>query len=393
MKIADVVLVEVTGEFEVQEPVSEERIARPLDIYPEFGRVGAGPPAKLGQVVRQTDVYLEVRTDEGITGVFGPVDGPHAIILRREIRDFVLGRDPLAIEALWDMLLRRNRHARSGYYMMAMSALDCALWDLKGKALGQPVYRLLGGPVQDPVPAYASMLGFSLEPEKLAARAREYARLGYQAQKWFFRYGPRDGVEGAARNVALVSGLREAVGDDATLMFDAFNSWDIPYAVDVGRRIAPFRPAWLEEPVPVDRVNALRTIRERTGIPVATGEHLYTRWQVKDLLDARGADVIQADPDWCGGVSELVKIAAVCSAYDVPLCPHGHSLHAALHVAAACPRPVLPQVEFLVLHQRTKQRFMKGYLQPADGSIRPPETAGLGIEIDPQKVAARREIE
>ncbi|MCJ7822144.1 MAG: hypothetical protein MUQ26_03520, partial [Armatimonadetes bacterium] len=183
MKIADVVLIEVTGEFEVQEPVSEERIARPLDMYPEFGRVGAGPPAEPGQMVRQTDVYLEVRTDEGITGVFGPVDGPHAMILRREIRDFVRGRDPLAIEALWDMLLRRNRHARGGYYMMAMSALDCALWDLKGKALGQPVYRLLGGPVRDPVPAYASMLGFSLEPEKLAARAREYEGLGYQAQK------------------------------------------------------------------------------------------------------------------------------------------------------------------------------------------------------------------
>ncbi|UCC69481.1 MAG: hypothetical protein JSV79_06130 [Armatimonadota bacterium] len=393
MKIADVVLVEVEGEFEVEKPVNEERIAQPLDIYPEFGELGAGAPPRPGQKVPHKDVYLEVRTEEGVTGVFGPVDGPHAMILRSEMREFVVGRDPLAIEKLWDMLLRRNRHGRGGYYMMALSALDCALWDLKGKALGQPVYRLLGGPVQDPVPAYASMLGFSLEPEKLAARAREYKSKGYQAQKWFFRYGPGDGGEGAGRNVQMVSVVREAVGEDAALMFDAFNSWDVPYAVEIGRRIARFRPAWLEEPVPVDRTNALRTIRERTGIPIATGEHLYTRWQVRDLLEARCADVIQADPDWCGGISELVKIAAVCSAYDVPLCPHGHSLHAALHVAAACPRTVLPQVEFLVLHQKRKQRFMKGYLEPQVGAIRPPEAPGLGIEVDPEKVSARREIE
>jgi L-alanine-DL-glutamate epimerase-like enolase superfamily enzyme len=387
------VLVEVEGEFEVEEPVNEERIAQPLDVYPEFGAVGAGKPPRPGQKVQHKDVYLEVRTEEGMTGVFGPVDGPHAMILLREMREFVVGRDPLAVEKLWDMLLRRNRHARSGYYMMALSALDCALWDLKGKALGQPVYRLLGGPVQDPVPAYASMLGFSLEPGKLAARVREYKNKGYQAQKWFFRYGPGDGGEGAGRNVEMVSVVREAAGEDSPLMFDAFNSWDVPYAVEVGRRIARFRPAWLEEPVPVDRTNALRTIRERIGIPIATGEHLYTRWQTRDLLEGRCADVIQADPDWCGGISELVKIAAVCSAYDVPLCPHGHSLHAALHVAAACPRTVLPQVEFLVLHQKHKQRFMKGYLEPQAGAIRLPDTPGLGIQVDPEKVSARREIQ
>ena len=392
MKITDLALVEVTGEFAAEAVQSEERIANPLDVYPEFGDVPFRRwEPKPGEKVQHRDVYLEVRTDEGLTGVFGPVDGPHATILTREFREFLIGRDPLAIEAIWDLLLRRNRHSRSGYYMMAMSALDCALWDLKGKALGLPVYRLLGGPVQEEVPAYASMLGFSLEPEALARRAREYRERGYAAQKWFFRYGPGAGGEGAAKNVEMVRVLREALGEEAAVMFDAFNSWDLPYAVDVARRIAPFRPAWLEEPVPIDRISALQEIR-RTGVPVATGEHVYARWQVKQLLEAGAVDVIQADPDWCGGISELVKIAAVCSAYDVPLCPHGHSLHAALHVAAALPPPVLPQVEFLVLHQRQKQRFMKGYLEPQSGRIRPPESPGLGIEIDPDKAQSRREI-
>jgi L-alanine-DL-glutamate epimerase-like enolase superfamily enzyme len=394
MKISDVVLTEVTGEFPADELQAAERGSRPLDVYPEFRGTRTFEPSHApDEKVRQSDVYLEVHTDEGVTGLFGPVDGGHAIILRREIRDFLIGRDPLAIEKTWDLLLRRNRHARSSYYMMAMSALDCALWDLKGKALGQPVYRLLGGPVQEPVRAYASMLGFSLEPEALAERAAEYKQLGYWAQKWFFRHGPPDGDEGAAENVEVARTLRQAVGDDIALMFDAFNSWDVPYAIDVARRIAPYRPGWLEEPVPVDRIEGLRRIRERSGIPIATGEHLYTRWQVKQILDAGAADVIQADPDWCGGISELVKIAALCSAYDVPVCPHGHSLHAALHVAAALPHSVLPQVEFLILHQRHKQRFMKGFLEPESGVIQPPETPGLGIEIDPAKVQSRRAVE
>jgi len=393
MKIADIALIAVTGEFPPDPPTDGEHMSVPLDIYPEPAGPRRAQAAKPTDAVRHSDVYLEVRTDADVTGVFGPVDGGHAIILRREMRDFLIGRDALAIEKVWDLLLRRNRHARAGYYMMAMSALDCALWDLKGKALAQPVYRLLGGPTQQPVRAYASMLGYSLEPQALARRSQEYKALGYHAQKWFFRYGPPGGPEGAAKNVEVARLLRDAVGEDTALMFDAFNSWDVPYAVDVGRRLAPYRPAWLEEPVPVDRLDGLRTIRERTGVPIATGEHLYTRWQVKQVLDAGAADVIQADPDWCGGISELVKIAAICSAYDVPVCPHGHSLHAALHVAAALPHSVLPMVEFLILHQRSKQRFMKGFLEPQGGVLTPPETPGLGIEIDPAKVQSRREIE
>ncbi len=394
MKIADIVLTEVAGEFAAEQVGDGEHNTVPLDIYPEFAPVRRERrAAPVGGMVRHSDVFLEVRTDEGITGLFGPVDGGHAIILRREMREVLIERDPLAIEKIWDLLLRRNRHARSGYYMMAMSALDCALWDLKGKALGMPVYRLLGGPTQEPVQAYASMLGFSLDAERLARRASEYKALGYRAQKWFFGHGPVHGGEGAIRNVEAAQTLRDAVGEETALMFDAFNSWDVPYAVDMAKRIAPYRPAWLEEPLPVDRLEGLRAIREQAGIPVATGEHLYARWQVKQVLEAGAADVIQADPDWCGGISELVKIATVCSAFDRPLCPHGHSLHAALHVAAAVPHTVLPMVEFLVLHQRGKQRFMKGFLAPENGSIRPPDSPGLGIEIDMTKVQTRRSLE
>jgi L-rhamnonate dehydratase len=259
--------------------------------------------------------------------------------------------------------------------------------------LGLPVYRLLGGPTRERIPAYASMLGFALQTEDLQRVASEYQQLGYPAQKWFFRWGPGHGPEGAARNVEMVRAAREALGPDARLMVDAFNSWDAPYAIEVGRRISEYRPFWLEEPVPVDRLAALRAIRQATGLQVATGEHLYTRWQARQLLEAEAADIIQADPDWCGGISELVKIAAVCSAHDVPLYPHGHSLHAALHLAAACSPTVLPMVEFLVMHQRNKQAFMKGFLQPEAGLLSLPEAPGLGIEIDAAKVESSRYLD
>ena len=394
MKITDLAFIEVAGEFPLPQDGPKERNVHPIDAYPDFAAKFYGPPkTNAAGLVEYKTLYLEVRTDEGVSGFFGPIEGGHALVLRREIKDFVIGADPLAIEKIWDILLRWNRHSHTGYFMMAMSALDCALWDLKGKVLGLPVYRLLGGPVRNPVPAYASMLGFSLEPEELAAQAKEKQVQGYGLQKWFFRYGPLDGAAGLEKNVETVWLLRQALGDEAGLAMDAFHSWDMQYAIEVGRRIAPFLPTWLEEPIPSDRISAMKTIRQTTGIPLATGEHVYTRWQVQNLLEAGAADVIQADPDWCGGISELMKIATVCSAFDVPLYPHGHSLHAALHVAAALPQAVLPSVEYLIHHQHHKQRFMQGYLEPQGGLISPPEAPGLGIELDPAKVQRRRELE
>ncbi|NIM07441.1 MAG: mandelate racemase [Armatimonadetes bacterium] len=395
MKITDIIITEVSGQFPLPADGPEERNIHPIDAHPELAeKVFAKPLAAVGQEkISCRQFLLEVRTDDEITGLFGPVDAPLVSILRGEIRGFVLGLDPLEIEKIRDALLRWNRHSHTGYFMMAMSALDCALWDLKGKVAGVPVYHLLSEHRRETVPAYASMLGFSVEPEAVEKRAREYQALGYTAQKWFFRWGPVHGEEGIAKNVEMVRALRQALGEDAPFMLDAFHSWDVPYAVEVGRRIAPFRPAWLEEPVSSDDIRGLREIREKTGIPIAVGEHTYNHWQVEALLEAGAADIIQTDPDWCGGITGLLKIAEICAARNAPLFPHGHSLHPALHVAAALPESVLPQVEFLIHHQHTKQRFLKGYLEPHSGQIRLPDTSGLGIELDPAKVQTRSEVQ
>jgi len=278
----------------------------------------------------------------------------------------------------------------SGMCRTAISVIDCALWYLKGKAWDQPVYRLLGGPTRAEVPAYASMLGFSTEPAEAVATALDYREQGYTAQKWFFRYGLGDGSEGFARNVALAQALREALGPHYPLMFDAYMGWDLPYATEMVRALEPLRPAWVEEPIPPERVASLRQIRQAAAVPLATGEHVYTRWQAKELLANQALDVLQVDPDWTGGISELVKVCALSSAFDTPVIAHGHSLLPALHVAAAQSPQTVPMVEYLIRYQETKQFFHTPIVRPQAGLVRPPELPGLGIVLDEAKIDERK---
>lgn len=387
MKIAAVRCFQVTGRGAT--PQAEERQVGMLDIHPEFAARAVRPGAALGPV---EGVYVTIETDEGITGLFGPIFAETAPLIRNKLAPYLLGRDPLATEHLWDLMYRQDRHARAGYEMLAISAVDNALWDIRGKALGVPVYRLLGGPTRDRVPCYASMLGHSLDEGLVRERAQWAVAQGYNAQKWFFRYGPHDGLAGMERNVALARTVREAVGSEIEIMFDAWMGWDAPYTVRMLERIAAYQPRWMEEPVPPDRVDDFVHIRRRSNVPLATGEHEYTRWGFLHLLQADAVDVIQADPDWCGGISELTKICTLASAYGRQVVPHGHSIAAAVHVIAATPPATCPMAEYLVRHQPGKQFFHETRFEPVNGAIALPTAPGLGIAIDDATVEARIEI-
>ncbi len=387
MKISAVRCFQVSGPiaFEPQ----EERQVGMLDIYPEYAGRPRAPRVSEGRLL---ETYVQIETDEGATGLFGPIFAETAPIIRAKLTPHLIDQDPLAGERLWDVLYRQDRHARKGYEMLAISAVDCALWDLRGKVLGLPVYRLLGGPTRERVPCYASMLGSSLDPGLVRERAQWAVAQGFKAQKWFFRYGPGDGLEGMEQNVALVRTVREAVGPHVEIMFDCWMGWDATYAIRLLERIAEYRPRWLEEPVPPDRIGDLAAIRRSTRVPIATGEHEYTRWGFLQLLQADAVDVIQADPDWCGGISELVKICALASAWGRPVVPHGHSVPAAVNVIAAQPPGVCPLAEFLVRNQPVAQHFHRGYMAPEGGSIALPTAPGLGIAIDEAKVERRVEL-
>ncbi|MGZ8662536.1 MAG: enolase C-terminal domain-like protein [Actinomycetota bacterium] len=366
----------------------EDRSVEALDRYPDHVRATAGAgdsPTHLGAS------YVEIDTDEGVSGLYGPIDARQAFLIATDLRPLLLGADPLATEQLHDRMLRLHRHGRAGLFVNAVSAVDNALWDLRGKAAGQPVYRLLGGPTRDRVPVYASMLGHSVEPDRAAVVAAEHRRLGFGAQKWFFAHGPGAGWQGLQRNLAMARAVREAVGDGYPLMFDAFMGWDATYAADMLRGLEPLEPYWMEEPVPPERLGVFRRLASETTIRLATGEHAHTRWQVKELLDA-GVRVIQADPDWAGGITEQRHICSLCSAYDVPVVAHGHAVAVPLHVAASQSPQVVPMVEYLVRVQERNQFFHRTILRPVDGALELPTDPGLGIVLDPSKVERRSEL-
>ncbi len=394
MKITDVRLRHLWGTLEHGEgDFWEERLIQPIDVYPEFRERPRREmrPTTDGAVAIEA-VFVEVETDEGVTGLGGPVALDIAWIIHRQFRDIVVGEDPMAVERIWDLMYRSAVHGRKGEAMFAISAVDGALWDLKGKALGVPVYTLLGGPVRREIPVYASALGYSLEPERVRERAREIVAQGYRATKWFFRHGPTDGREGIAKNVELVRTLREAVGPDVDIMLDAWMSWDVPYTVQMSERLAEYEPRWIEEPVLPDKIDAYAQIRERSLVPIAGGEHEYTRWGLKQLMDAEAVDVLQPDIYWAGGISELMKICAMASAYDLPVIPHGHSTPATAHLIAAQPEVTCPILEYLIKWNEVHQFFLKHPLRPVNGMVTVPNGPGMGMALDPEKIEDEREL-
>ncbi len=395
MKITDLRFREFEGTMEHPDPFWEERLVRPVDIYPQYRQQGAGYSTSLGGgKYRMRSAFLEIHTDDGIVGLSGPCTRHEAFIIDTAIRPHLVGKDPIAIELLWDQVYRAMIHGRKGETMMALSVVDCGLWDLKGKAFGQPVYRLLGGPTRSEIPAYASGLGFSIEPEDVTLRAKEFVEQGYRATKWFFRDGPSDGPDGMRRNLTLARTLREAVGPDVDIMLDAWNSWDVPYSIKMANRLAEYDIRWLEEPVLADKLDSYKEIQRSSPVLISGGEHEYTRWGFRYIVENKCMDILQPDIYWCGGISETVKICALASAFDLPVVPHGHSSHATAHLIASQSPATCPIQEYLVKWNIVHQYFLKDKIAPQNGVVQVSwlDKPGLGLEIDVSKVEREREL-
>jgi L-rhamnonate dehydratase len=394
MLITAVRLRRLTGTIPTRADFWEERLVRPIDIYDEYRhRSDYEGGVQTADGFRISSVFVEIDTDEGLSGRAGPIPEGVAYIVAHSLRGLLIGQDPIAGEKLWDQMHRVMVHGRQGDAMLAISAIDCALWDLRAKWLGQPVYRLLGGPTRAAIPAYASMLGFAvLDAGQVRDRAQEYKALGYTGQKWFFRHGPMSGKEGLLKNVELVRTLRQAVGNDYDLMLDCWQSMDVGYVVDLAERIAEYRPRWLEECVMPDRIDSYRRIKDRTDIPLAGAEHEYTRWGFKRFIDAGALDVLQPDIYWCGGLSETLKIAAYATAHDLIVIPHGHSSSATIHFSVTQSPIHTPYQEYLVKWNTIHQHFLRDPIGPVDGLIHAPSQTGMGMELDAAKIETDSEL-
>ncbi|MCW5977594.1 MAG: mandelate racemase [Bryobacteraceae bacterium] len=394
LKISAVEMWRLEGQRELLRGVDRQHQAQPLHIYDEHRpKPYRDDPNPTKETARTSALYLRIKTDSGLEGLYGPIDFEAAFVVDRQLRPFLIGQDPLAGEALWDKMARLNRHARRGHFMMGISAVDNALWDLRGRYFKAPVYRLLGGPTRPAVQAYGSCLGFSVEPEPVRRKCVELKNQGFVHQKWFIAYGPGDGAEGLKKNVELVRNLRESLGDDVDIMFDAFMGWNLDYAIAWAKQVEQYRPRWIEEAFAPDKIEAFAQLRRSTSVPVASGEHFYNRWEVHDNLKAGAVSVVQADPEWCGGVTELVRICAVASLFDAQVIPHGHSLHAALHVVASQSPMTCPLVEYLITKMRSYYQFEKNVPRPEHGKIALPERPGFGIELDESAIEKQSRVE
>jgi L-rhamnonate dehydratase len=274
-------------------------------------------------------LVVEVFTDDGLLGIGNAALAPQVTkqVIDLYLKPLLIGRDPWDIEFLWQTMYRKTMaFGRKGIGMVAISAIDIALWDILGKSAKQPVYRLLGGRTKPRIPVYASRL-YSVELNELEAEAKRYKKEGYKAMKLRFGWGPTDGPAGMQHNLALVRTVREAVGDGVDVMADAYMGWTLEYAKRMLPLLEPFHLRWLEEPVIPDDVLGYAELKSYGRVPIAGGEHEFTVYGFRDLLQARALDYIQFDTNRVGGITQARKIAALAEAYSVPVIPHAGQMH------------------------------------------------------------------
>jgi len=330
---------------------------------------------------------VKVSSADGVSGIgFCYVGSTGGRIAHAAVEELLaprlLGQESLRVEGLWHEMYQESLlQGRAGTVMRALSILDIALWDLNARTAELPLYHYLGAYAGESVPAYASG-GYYLEgktPKKLGDELRSYVDAGFRAVK--MKVGKLTPAEEEAR----IKAARAAVGPDVALMLDANNAWsDVPTALQYLRRYEPYDPYWIEEPFGPDDVDGHAKLAELTPVVVATGEIGYGRWYHKELLDKRGAEILQTDAAVCGGISEWRRIAATAASYGVTMCPHWfHDLH--VHLVAATPNA--RYVEFFPDDQVLNfRRLITTQLKHRNGNLLLPKTPGLGFDFDEKAV-------
>ena len=331
-------------------------------------------------------LIVEIFTDEGHVGIGNAALAPRLVkqAIDLYLKPLLLGRDPFDSEYLWQLMYRQTMaFGRKGIGMLAISAVDIAIWDLMGKSAGQPVFKLLGGRTKQRIPVYASKL-YSQKPDKLAAEAQAYKDAGYLAMKMRFGWGPLDSAAGMVRNIELLRTIRDVIGYGIDLMADAYMGWTLDYARRMLPLLEPFRLRWLEEPVIPDDLQGYAALKARGIVPIAGGEHEFTLQGFRDLLAADALDYIQLDVNRAGGLTQARKIAALAESYSIPVVPHAGQMHNFHLVMASLNSPM---AEFFPVHQVEIGNELFWYIfegepLPENGSIELSDTTpGLGLTI------------
>ena len=345
-------------------------------------------------------VFIEVSTDEGITG-WGEITGTLPVANRsvcaalRHVSDLIEGDDPRLIEMIWNKIFRSFTYMGSrGATTNIISAIDIALWDIRGKVLGLPISELFGGPVRDGVPIYCHpQNGSSIE--EMVQHVKAIVETGQKALK-LDPFQPHHEEESngyltgklsaESENLGAdrIAAIREAVGPDIEVMIDCHGRFDVPTAIRLAKALEPYNIWWFEEPVPVESTHALRQVRENVGVPICVGERLHTRWEFVPILENELADFIMPDVTWTGGISEIKKIATMAEAYYVPISPHDASgpvnVLAGAHAMASVPNHY--RVETSRAKLNAYDEYIDHSLDIRGDKIYLSDRPGLGIELD-----------
>ena len=352
-------------------------------------------------------VFVQVDTDEGVTGwgeittYPGPVANRAIAAYVNQVGQWLKGEDPERIEATWHKIFRAMTYVGTrGATTATISGIDIALWDIRGKVLGQPIYNLMGGAVRDSIAMYCHPYA-ATSPEGITAAAKEIAAAGFTA----FKMDPMirnlhvtnssylDGeisLEAEARALEILAAAREAVGPDFEILIDAHGLYNVPTSVRLANKMAEYAIHWFEEPVPPESWKALKQVKEQVVTPICTGERLHTRWEFVPIFENGRADYVMPDVTWTGGISELKKIATMAEAYYVPISPHDASGPINV-VAGAQVMMTVPNFYKLEVSRHDLSGYDSLIDEPLDvrgGHLLLSERPGLGVNLRPDVLAA-----
>ena len=331
-------------------------------------------------------LICEIETDDGHIGIGNAALAPQLVkkTIDEYLRPLVIGEDPFDYAYIWEKMYRRT-HAwgRRGLGMVAISAIDIAIWDILGKLTNKPVFKLLGGRTKEKIPVYASKL-YSQPIKDLQNEAEKYKKQGFKMFKMRFGWGPKDGPEGMRKNIELVEAVREVIGDDTDLMLEGYMGWNLDYSKRMIPKLVKFNPRWLEEPVIADDIHGYAELNNMNAIPISGGEHEFNLFGFKQLLDLKAVSYIQYDNNRVGGFTIAQKINALAEAYQVPVIPHAGQMHN-YHLTMSnfnCPISEFFPVHDVEIGNELFYYIFEGDPAPIDGMIDLDDNVpGLGLKI------------
>ena len=346
-------------------------VANPMSKFPKYKRHRSSWMPPWGAV------WVKATAEDGTWGIGQTAFGrPVAAIIDDHFAPMLVGESCFAMEKIWDMMFRMSKpYGSLGLTACAMSGVDLAIWDLIGKLKGQPVYELLGGPVRDKLFAYATGNDTDWQME-----------LGFKAVKLACPYGPADGLWGLQENEKLVAQTRERVGDEVEIMLDCYMAFDVDYTIRLAERLRPYRLKWIEEYLIPEDIDGHQQVRQAVNwVSLASGEHLYTRFPFKQMIEKRCLDILQPDINWVGGITECVKICHMADAAGLTVIFHGGGGNQhGLHLSAAMPNT--PWVEYFVGSPPgvplNETKAIAGESVPEESWIRPNDGPGFGLHLE-----------